>query len=260
MISSLFGLFRRNHKELVHPIQRTKRFFDAGPDHLYAIGDIHGCDDLLAVMEAKILEDARHRDGTKWLVMLGDYVDRGPKSASVLDRLAGRPPEGFTRICLAGNHEEVMLNFLRNPGTDHRWLDFGGLETLRSYGIHKLPGNRQAIRNMLLSYIPPEHIEFLEQLPSLVSIPGYCLVHAGIRENKPLNEQDDATLLWLRHRAIEKKATERDFMVIHGHTPISAVEITDGRLNIDTGAYMSGKLSAVRLSRDKKPVLLQCSL
>lgn len=258
MIASLFGFLRRSHKEPVHAAERPKRFFDEGPDHIYAIGDVHGCDDLLAALEDRIIEDARQRRGTKWLVMLGDYVDRGPKSASVLDRLTARAPEGFTRICLAGNHEEIMLDFLDNPTADHRWLDFGGLETLHSYGIHKLPSNRQALRNTLLSYIPQEHIEFLERLPSLVSVPGYCFVHAGIRENQPLSEQDDAALLWLRPRAGSEPAPPRDFVVVHGHTPVADVEIVNGRINIDTGAYMSGKLSAVRLSRNEKPALLQC--
>ncbi|MDQ0318504.1 serine/threonine protein phosphatase 1 [Pararhizobium capsulatum DSM 1112] len=257
MIANLFGFLRRNRDP--QPVgQRTKQILDTGPDHLYAIGDVHGCEDLLEKLEAKIREDGRHREGRKWIVMLGDYVDRGPKSASVLDRLTARAPEGFQRFCLAGNHEEVMLDFLNHPAPDHRWLDFGGLETLYSYGIHKLPSNRQAIHNVLLSHIPQEHITFLETLPSLLSVPGICLVHAGIREDVPLEEQKDADLLWLRPRSSESPPTARSFVVVHGHTPVPQVEITQGRINIDTGAYMSAKLSAIRLSKNEAPAILQC--
>lgn len=258
MITDLFGFLRRNYRGAVQPTQRAKWFFDAGPDHIYAIGDVHGCDDLLAALESKILEDARQREGAKWLVMLGDYIDRGPKSAAVLDRLSAPAPEGFTRTCLAGNHEDIMLDFINDPFPGHRWLDFGGLETLHSYGIHQLPNNRQAIRDTLLSYIPPEHIEFLERLPSLASLPGLCFVHAGIREGVPLSEQDDAALLWIRPRAGSEPPPQRDFIVVHGHTPVVDVEMVNGRINVDTGAFMSGKLSAVRFSCNERPALLQC--
>ena len=257
MVGKLFS-FLRGNRDPQPPGQRTKQILETGPDHLYAIGDIHGCDDLLANLEEKICEDSQHRAGSKWIVMLGDYVDRGPKSASVLDRLTARAPEGFQRLCLAGNHEEVMLDFLDNPTPDHRWLDFGGVETLSSYGIHKLPRNRQAISNVLLSHIPQEHITFLERLPSLLSVPGLCLVHAGIRENVPLADQKDADLLWLRPRLNENHTAARPFVLVHGHTPVPQVEVTPGRINIDTGAYMSVKLSAVRFSKNEPPAVLQC--
>ncbi len=257
MIGNLLALLRRRRDPPV-AARRTKQFFEEGPDHLYAVGDVHGCEDLLANLEEKIREDGRERAGSKWIVMLGDYVDRGPKSASVLDRLTGRPPEGFRRFCLAGNHEDVMLDFLKNPASDHRWLDFGGLETLYSYGIHKLPGNRQATLNVLHSHIPQEHITFLETLPSLLSVPGICLVHAGLRENVPLEEQKDEDLLWLRPRPAEASSVPKPFIVVHGHTPVPQVEVTSDRINIDTGAYMSARLSAVRLSKNEAPAILQC--
>lgn len=239
--------------------QRQKLLFDHGPDHIYAVGDVHGCDDLLGRLEDLIIADCRKREGTKWLIMLGDYVDRGPKSASVLDRLTARAPAEIKRFCLAGNHEEVMLDFLRNPSADHRWLDFGGLETLYSYGLHKLPANRQALKNLLLSRIPDEHVVFLESLPSMLSIPGFCFVHAGLREGVPLAEQEDADLLWLRPSANARSVATNGIVTIHGHTPVAKVEIGPARVNVDTGAFMSGVLSAVRLSRRSAPEIIQCS-
>jgi len=251
--------FLRSGMDTPVPAQRRKIFFEGGPDHIYAVGDVHGCDDLLSKLEDLIFEDSRKRDGTKWLIMLGDYVDRGPKSASVLDRLISKPRADITRFCLAGNHEDVMLDFLRNPSSNHRWLDFGGLETLYSYGLHKLPTNRQALKNLLQSRIPDEHVDFLESLPSMLSIPGFCFVHAGLRDGVALAEQEDADLLWLRPVATAKAVATNGVIAIHGHTPVADVEIGSARINVDTGAYMSGRLSAVRLSRRNAPEIIQCS-
>ncbi|MBW9063233.1 serine/threonine protein phosphatase [Rhizobium herbae] len=239
--------------------QRQKLFFEGGPDHIYAVGDVHGCDDLLGRLEDRIFEDCRRREGTKWLIMLGDYVDRGPKSASVLDRLIAKPRADIRRFCLAGNHEDVMLDFLRNPSHDHQWLDFGGRETLYSYGLQKLPASRPALRNLLQSRIPDEHVAFLESLPSMLSIPGFCFVHAGLRDGVPLADQSDADLLWLRPSASGKVVATSGIVTIHGHTPVARVEVGQARVNVDTGAYMSGILSAVRLSRRSAPEIIQCS-
>jgi serine/threonine protein phosphatase 1 len=239
--------------------QRPKLFFDTAPDYIYAVGDVHGCDDTLGRLEDLIFEDCRKPEGIKWLVMLGDYVDRGPKSASVLDRLTAAPRADIRRICLAGNHEEVMLDFLRNPSSDHRWLEFGGLETLYSYGLHKLPANRQALKSLLQSRIPDEHVAFLESLPSLLSVPGCCLVHAGLKAGVALADQNDADLLWLRPAAAGKTVATTGFITVHGHTPVPNVEIGPTRINVDTGAFMTGLLSAVRLSRRNATEIIQCS-
>lgn len=257
MIRGIFDFLRGSRTLPVVP-PRQKLFFDEAPDHIYAIGDVHGCDDTLGRLEDLIFEDSRKRDGTKWLVMLGDYVDRGPKSASVMDRLTSRPRADIKRICLAGNHEDVMLDFFQNPSADHRWLDFGGLETLYSYGLHKIPSNRRVLKNALLSHFPDEHLTFLETLPSLLSVPGYCFVHAGIRDGVALADQDDADLLWLRPGEDKKNVATSEFVTVHGHTPVSDVEIGTGRINLDTGAFMSGILSAVRLSGRNEPEIIQC--
>ena len=182
-----------------------------------------------------------------WLVMLGDYVDRGPNSASVLDRLISKPDGAIQRrFCLAGNHEEVMLDFIRSPSADHRWLDFGGLETLYSYGIYEIPTNRQRLQSLVQSHIPDEHIALLEALPSLMSVPGYCFVHAGIDASVALADQDDATLLWSRPSPDSPQPF--DYTVVHGHTPVETVRLENDRINVDTGAYKSGILSAVRIA------------
>lgn len=238
------------------PQQRRKLFFDRAPDHIYAVGDVHGHDDTLGRLEDLIVADSARRDGTKWLVMLGDYVDRGPKSSAVLTRLTTRPLAGIRRVCLAGNHEAVMLDFLGNPSPDHRWLRLGGLETLSSYGLNRLPTGREEQKRLLQSLIPAAHVAFLESLPSLLQVPGYCFVHAGLKKGVAPADQKDTDLLWLRPSASEADATS-GFVTVHGHTPVARVEIGAGRINVDTGIYMSGVLSAVRLSHRNPPEIIQ---
>lgn len=249
--------FLRGGAQASLPGQRRKLFFDRAPDHIYAVGDVHGYDDTLGRLEDLIVADGAKRDGTKWLVMLGDYIDRGPKSAAVLTRLTTRPLVGIRRICLAGNHEAVMLDFLDNPSLDHHWLNLGGLETLYSYGLNRLPADREEKKKLLRSLIPAKHIALLESLPSMLQVPGYCFVHAGLKKGVPLVAQKDADLLWLRPGASGNGAATDGFVTVHGHTPVEQVEIGAARINVDTGIYRSGVLSAVRLSRNEPPEIIQ---
>lgn len=237
--------------------QRRKLFFDRAPDHIYAVGDVHGYDDTLGRLEELIVADGARRNGVKWLVMLGDYVDRGPKSSAVLTRLTTRPLPGIRRICLAGNHDAVMLDFLGNPSADHHWLRLGGLETLRSYGLNTLPTGRAERQKLLASLIPASHIAFLKSLPSMLQVPGYCFVHAGLKKGVALPKQKDADLLWIRPGAPDHQQAANGFVTVHGHTPVARVEIGPSRINIDTGIYMSGILSAVRLSGRQPPDIIQ---
>jgi serine/threonine protein phosphatase 1 len=249
--------FLRGNAQAPSPRQRRKLFFDRAPDHIYAVGDVHGYDDTLGRLEELIVADARGRAGTKWLVMLGDYVDRGPKSSAVLTRLTTQPLVGIRRICLSGNHEAVMLDFLGNPSTNHQWLKLGGQETLASYGLNRLPADREEQKKLLRSLIPVKHVAFLESLPSMLQVPGYCFVHAGLKKGVAPADQTDADLLWLRPLASDNAAAANGLVTVHGHTPVASVEIGAGRINVDTGIYMSGILSAVRLSRREPPDIIQ---
>ncbi len=255
MIGKLLSLFGRRKPDST-PQARQKIFFDASPEVIYAVGDVHGCYDLLKQLEAQIKADAARFSGPKWIVMLGDYVDRGPKSASVIDHLLLPAGDGFTRYCLAGNHEEAMLDFLAAPSTRHPWLGFGGDETLRSYGISRLPSKRSEAAMLLESYIPDDHIAFLKRLPSLISVPGHCFLHACMEPHVPIAEQTDQTLLWMRPYDGMGAPPASVGRVVHGHTPVKQVEIGEWRINADTGAYMSGRLSAVRLTPDGNIAIL----
>lgn len=229
---------------------RQKLFSSERPDVVYAIGDVHGCLDLLHSLQNKIEEDARQETGSKWLIMLGDYVDRGPKSSLVLEELRQPMRGDIQRYCLAGNHEETMLDFIRNPSHDHLWLDFGGVETLRSYGMREIPSDGRHLRALVQQHIPRHHIDFIATLPSLIAVPGLCFVHAGVVNGVPLEQQQDKHLLWIRPNEQAAPTIQNQFLTVHGHTPIKQVALVNNRLNLDTGAFMTGRLSAVKIKRD----------
>lgn len=232
--------------------------FQHWPAAIYAIGDIHGCIGQLRALEDRIVQDGQGIAGEKWVVWLGDLVDRGPNSAAVLDRALTRLPPGFTRHCIAGNHDAMMLEFLKNPDPKSDWLGFGGLETLYSYGmsssVFKGAGARQ-LRDIVQSHVPSEHIHLLERMPSWISVPGTVLVHAGIRRGVPMDQQREADLLWIRDEFFEAPNTDR-LLVVHGHTPVDAPVITPDRICLDTGCYASGVLTAARLQPQKPPHIL----
>ena len=251
IISNIFNKILRRSASPVLP-QRHHVRFENQPDLIYAIGDVHGRFDLLQKLEKMITADAKNYAGKdKLIVMLGDYVDRGPQSAQVLDHLIAAPPEGFVRTCLAGNHEQVMLNFLSAPSETENWLKFGGVETLGSYGIppEQIYASKFASRKftqLLKAHIPDEHIQFLTNLPSMVGMQKYLFVHAGIRPGVEVDKQLDQDLMWIRGDFL-KHDWAGDRTIVHGHTPQNQPEQINGRVNIDTGAYASERLTAARI-------------
>lgn len=218
---------------------------------LYAVGDIHGRDDLLAELLAAIDADSgRRAPARRILVFLGDLIDRGPSSAQVVERLRTYRPAATRLIFLAGNHEEVLLRILDGDTrlvTD--WLRFGGAQCLRSYGV-----DPDAIRKMapdrvletIAAAIPAAHVEFVRGFDDTFRAGGYLFVHAGIRPGIPLAEQAPSDLRWIREPFLAD-AGEHGFMVVHGHTIREAVEERPNRIGIDTGAYRHGVLTALGL-------------
>lgn len=221
----------------------------------YAVGDVHGCHEELLALEQQIEADASFFSGRKLIIMLGDYVDRGPASASVIEHLIAPPPPGFERICLAGNHEIAMLDYCEGRLSRAEWLPLGADATLRSYGLNE-DYIRQAYRSgskvdaQIRKVIPPGHISFLRELPILVKAPGFVFVHAGIRPGIGLDEQTDVDLAQIRSDFLDHPHGLKQW-IIHGHTPVSAVKPAGRRLNIDTGAFYSGRLTAVRIWQKK---------
>lgn len=229
------------------------------PAAVYAVGDVHGCYDQLRDLEARIVADAAAEPGPKWIVMLGDYVDRGPKSAAVVEHLLAPAPEGFTRVCLAGNHEIMMLQFLERPDLSSPWLRFGGVETLASYGLsaQELGMMRGGpLKRLLTDHIPETHRAFLRTLALSLSLPRTVFVHAGLRPGPlPVDQQSEDDLLWIRHEFYDAPTTA-DRLVIHGHTPGPEPICLPGRICVDTGAFATGILTAVRLDASSPPRFL----
>lgn len=212
--------------------------FHTWPAAVYAIGDVHGCLQQLVALERLITEDARDIEGERWLVTLGDHVDRGPDSAGAIAHVMGPAPEGFRRFSLVGNHEAMMLDFLADPARHGYWLEQGGEETLASYSAYS--GQ---------SGIPDAHLDFIRTLPAYLSLPGWLFVHAGIRPGVPLAEQTEDDLLWIRAPFLTSQLTG-GLRVVHGHTPGRDIVVTPHRIDVDTHCFHTGRLSAVRVTPD----------
>lgn len=214
----------------------------------YVIGDIHGRSDLLDRMVDAITRDIEQNPVPASLtVTLGDYVDRGPDSRGVLDRLAHNPfPTDY--VALKGNHEELLETFLTRPAIGPQWRRLGGLETLHSYKVpvaDLMVGKgfdeaAQALRQAL----PAEQSAFLGRLKLSQTVGGYFLCHAGVRPGVPLDNQRAEDLLWIRDEFLSSKV---DFgkIVVHGHTPTQSPEVLANRINIDTGAFATGRLTCL---------------
>lgn len=217
---------------------------------IYAVGDIHGRADLLAALHGRILDDAAARSQNRRLIVfLGDYVDRGAHSREVIDCLidAARSDDGFERIFLKGNHDDAMIGFLNGDHDGAWWITMlGGRETLRSYGVSAGKDARHLLRRNL----PESHGMFLNALQPVHLEDGLLFVHAGIRPGIPLDEQDPEDLMWIREEFLHSNA---DFghIVVHGHTICwDGPEIRNNRIGIDTGAFATGVLTCLVVTRD----------
>lgn len=226
---------------------------------LYCIGDIHGRLDLLEELHAMIQKDCAGFDGRRIVVYLGDYIDRGAQSKQVLDLLIEQPLEGFERVHLLGNHENALLDFLRNPqGIGAAWLSFGGQVTCLSYGvgIGKLMLNMDLdlLREELAEKLPQSHLDFINSMPLYHTEGDYCFVHAGIRPGVPIADQQLGDLLWIREE-FTRSPGNHGFVIVHGHTISEEVEVLPNRIGIDTGAYQSGLLTALVLEGSRQRLL-----
>lgn len=219
---------------------------------VYAVGDIHGRADLLDRLHARIAADAATAPvGCRLtLIYLGDYIDRGTESRGVLDRLVAGPPAGFDRVCLLGNHEQSALEFLDNPGIGPEWFQYGGAATLMSYGLASplaaTSSRLAAIRDEFQHRLPASHLAFLRSLPTLFISGDYLFVHAGIDPGKPIESQTATDLLWMREPFLSSTA-RLSHMVVHGHTVTRQPEVRVNRIGIDTGAFATGRLTALVL-------------
>jgi serine/threonine protein phosphatase 1 len=216
---------------------------------VYAVGDIHGRADLLADLFNRIDADRANSPPIRAIeIYLGDLIDRGPASRTVIDLLTERQ-ERRQIVCLKGNHEELALRFLADPSLFGTWARLGGRETLMSYGLTPRVRNfdeEAALARAFGSALPPGHRVFLTGLPVFYTSGDFLFVHAGIKPGVALDRQREIDLLWIRDEFLDWDAPFEK-MVVHGHTPVLEPEFRSNRINIDTGAYATGKLTCLRI-------------
>jgi serine/threonine protein phosphatase 1 len=231
---------------------RPKTVSPKTPDgvRIYAIGDVHGRADLLIRMFATIDADiAAHPPAYVVHVLLGDYIDRGPQSRDVIDLLVARSRQHHL-VCLKGNHETYIDEFVRNPMIFDQWRHLGGIETLASYGVaSSLNPDEREQRELAAAFaqaLPDHHLWFLGNLAPSFICGDYFFVHAGVRPGVALSQQQEHDLLWIRDEfLLHEKAFGK--IIIHGHTPVIEPDIRPNRINIDTGAYATGRLTCLVL-------------
>jgi len=232
------------------PSLQSERAAARLPDGLriYAIGDIHGRADLLAGLLHQIDVDCTlYPSNRPIVVFIGDYIDRGPASREVLDLLLGCGRTKET-VFLKGNHETLVRRFLSEPAVLDEWRLCGGLETLMSYGLKPSinPGvaEQRQLAKALAKSIPNPHLEFLDSLRLSFNCGDFLFVHAGIRPGVPIRKQREEDLLWIREEFLSCEQRFEKF-VVHGHTPVRAPDVRSNRINIDTGAFATGRLTCI---------------
>lgn len=227
---------------------------------VYAIGDIHGEAERLDRLHAEILADADARDAARRVaVYVGDYVDRGPDSAGVIERLIAGPLPGFEIVYLMGNHEEFLLKFLETGDMTKGWFVNGGVATLESYDVDPRGGvsgyaDPVEIRDRFAAKLPDAHVRFLNSLVLHHVEGNYLFVHAGIRPGCALEDQSQSDLLWIRQEFLDSDA-DHSYVVVHGHTPCDAPETRPNRIGIDTGVCHGGPLTALVLQGQERAFL-----
>lgn len=215
---------------------------------IYAVADIHGRFDLLDQLFGRIDLDLERRPIQRAIqVFLGDYIDRGPASREVLDRLIERS-RTHEMVFLKGNHETFVYEFLENPAVLGEWRRFGGLETLLSYGLKPVlnptPAEQMELAHTFANVLPESHLQFLKALKPWFSCGDFFFVHAGVNPRVPLTEQLEEDLLWIRDDFLTADANFGK-LVVHGHTPVAEPDIRSNRINIDTGAFATGRLTCL---------------
>jgi serine/threonine protein phosphatase 1 len=226
-------------------------------ERVYAIGDIHGRRDLFEALIAAIdADDAASPPATTTVILLGDLIDRGADSAGVLAAARAWQRRRTVRI-LAGNHEEMFLQCFTDTELLRHFLRFGGRETVLSYPVDRAAFDRADLAEaqaLMRAAVPASDLAFIEGFEDRIVIGDYLFVHAGIRPGVPLDEQEPRDLRWIRGAFTDSRG-DHGLLVVHGHTIFEAPDIRSNRIGIDTGAYYSGRLTALRLEGAERSLL-----
>nr|WP_316746709.1 metallophosphoesterase family protein [Sphingomonas sp. A2-49] len=220
-------------------------------ERVYAIGDVHGCDELLDRLLTNIAADDAARGAAKTtLIFLGDLVDRGPDSYKVIERLRLLASKRANTRFLLGNHEEVFIEALKGePKALRMFCRIGGRETIMSYGLDPADYDRmdyEELHAAMNARVPAAHQEFLAGFEDLIVIGDYAFVHAGVRPETELSAQRTSDLRWIRNPFLNH-GRPLDKIVVHGHTISEQLDVQPHRIGVDTGAYQTGQLTALGL-------------
>jgi serine/threonine protein phosphatase 1 len=241
MFQALRHLFARGEETPLPSVPDGQR--------VYAIGDVHGRLDLFQALVAAIeADDAARAPAETLIVLLGDLVDRGADSRGVIEFARALQRRRAVRI-LAGNHEEMFLRSLSNIETFRHFLRHGGRETLFSYGIDRrrfTEASMEEAQEMAREAVPADHVAFIESFEDMIQLGDYLFVHAGIDPRVPLDKQRSSDLRWIREPFLSHDGSH-GVVVVHGHTISETPEDCGNRIGIDTGAFMSGRLTALAL-------------
>jgi serine/threonine protein phosphatase 1 len=226
---------------------------------VYAIGDSHGCLDLLKNLQEQILGDSGTGDTSperRVVVYLGDYIDRGPDSRGLIDRLIDEPLPGFESVLLKGNHDEMLLRLIDEGAAPPNWALHGIFETLDSYGIDPSVWHHgaAAVRAAVIENLPAHHLAFLRSLRYSHVEGDYFFAHAGVRPGVPLEAQSPRDLMWIRDDFLDSDM-DHGKIVVHGHTPVELPDTCTNRIGIDTGAVYGGALTALVLEGTERRFL-----
>jgi serine/threonine protein phosphatase 1 len=225
---------------------------------IYAVGDLHGRSDLLQSTHAAIdADDPGPGSRRKVEIYLGDYIDRGPDAAGVVSRLVARA-RVTQAIFLRGNHEQMLLDFLDGADCFDAWRALGGAATLQSYGVEQRMLVRgvasNELREAFFKKLPEEHVRFYAETGSYCEIGSYLMVHAGLRPGVKLANQTTEDLLTVRAAFLQFEGSF-GHIVVHGHTPVAEPDLQPNRINIDTGAFATNRLTCLRIGEQGASIL-----
>lgn len=229
-------------------------------ERVYAVGDIHGRLDLFAKLVAAIeRDDAARGKASTTIVLLGDLIDRGPDSAAVIAEARALQQRRKVRI-IAGNHEEMFLLSFDELDLLRHFLRFGGRETVLSYPVDPLAfqtAELEEAQALMRAAVPETDLEFIRSFEDRIVIGDYLFVHAGIRPYRPLETQKLQDLRWIREPFLSFTG-DHGYVVVHGHTITPEPEILPNRIGIDTGAFMSGRLTGLGLEDTERWLIEAC--
>jgi serine/threonine protein phosphatase 1 len=218
---------------------------------VYAIGYVHGRLDLLLKLLEMVNKDiASHPNSQSNVVFLGDYIDRGPDPAGVIDHRIDLSIPQTNCVFLMGNHERYMLDIAKGTAPIEMWFRNGGKQTAKSYGIDvgssDIPQDLNQFRQTLQETVPNCHWQFLNGLRTSWRLGSIFFAHAGVNPARSIDQQTEQDLIWIREKFLY---SERDHgaLIVHGHSPRPEPEVLRNRINVDTLAYQSDHLTAVVL-------------